>query len=274
MGEAYTALGDDLASSFYNPSGLGALKGPAVSFSHFNAIAQISYEHLAYAHPAFFGTLGLNFLLRNQPDIDNPLAVDNPVSAYDLVLGLSYAQKPSYFYDQLPEIFHQSTAGLSVKWVRSHLGRHDADTVAIDVGTRTDLGEGLMLGFAVLNMGPPMRFIQASDPLPASFNVGIAKGIELFQGNRLNAAVDYEYPLYGDSRLHFGLEDWLGGGLALRMGYLLEASNNTGGLTAGLSLRLDQDTLVFSIDYALRPAYYRGFDSFDLQNLFGLNLGF
>ena len=95
MGEAYTALGDDLASISYNPAGIRGLPGPSVSFSHFNAIAQITYENFVYAHPFDFGTLGLNFVLRNQPDINTPLATDNPVSAYDLVLGLSYAQKPS-----------------------------------------------------------------------------------------------------------------------------------------------------------------------------------
>jgi hypothetical protein len=274
LGEAYTALGDDLASLLYNPAGIASLPGPSVSFSHFNAIAQITYENFAYAHPLFFGTLGLDFVLRNQPDINNPLATDNPVSVYDLVLGLSYAQKTSYFLDNLPETLRKSTFGLNVKWVRSHLARYDADSVAVDVGTRTDLGDDIILGIAVLNLGPPLRFIQASDPLPASINAGLSRKTELFSGNILNAAADFEYGLYSDSRLHFGLEDWLGKGLALRVGYMLEQANNTGGLTAGLSLHLDQETLIFGLDYAFRPAYYNGFNSFDVQNLFSLSLGF
>lgn len=274
MGEAYTALGDDIASVLYNPAGLASLKGPSVSFSHFNAFAQVTYENFSYAHPLGFGTMGLNFVLRNQPDINNPLATDNPVSAYDLVLGLSYAQRPAYFIDDLPESVRNSTLGLSVKWVRSHLGRYDADSMAFDFGGRVDLGDKLFLGVSALNFGPPLRFIQASDPLPASINLGVSKSLELFSGNNLNAAVDFEYPMLGDSRLHFGVEDWLGKSLALRVGYLLEQANYTGGMTAGISLRLDQETLMFGLDYAFRPVYYSGFDSFEAQNLFSLSLGF
>jgi hypothetical protein len=274
MGEAYTALGDDLASAPYNPAGLGGLTGPSVNFSHYNAIAQVSYENFAYAQPLSFGTFGLNFDLRNQPDIDNLLATDNPVSVYDLVLDLSYAQKPSYFLDGLPELLRQTTVGVSLKWVRSHLDTYDADSGAVDVGTRTDLGDGITLGLAALNFGPPIRFIEVSDPLPSSLNVGVSKKIELFAHNVLNVDVDLEYPIYSDSRLHFGAEDWLGKSLALRAGYILGNTNSTDGFSAGLSLHLDQETLIFSIDYAFKPAYYSGFNSFDVQNLFSLSLGF
>jgi hypothetical protein len=274
MGEAYTALGDDLAAMLYNPAGIASLPGPSVSFSHFSAIDQIDYENLAYAQPLSFGSLGLDVVYRGQPDIQNPLATDNPVSAYDVVVAASYAQKPSYFLPDLPELLRKTTLGVNLKWVRSHLGQYDADSFALDLGSRTDLGEGVTLGISALNFGPPIRFIQASDPLPETLNVGVAKRLELGKSNVLNSSVDFEYPLYSDSSLHFGLEDWLGKSLALRVGYSLEQANNTGGLTGGISLRLDQETLLFGIDYAYVPVYYDGFNSFDAQNLFSLSLGF
>jgi hypothetical protein len=275
LGEAYTALGDDLGAALYNPAGLQAIKGPSIGFTHLNGVAQTTYEHFASAHPLFFGSLGATILLRNMPDIDNPLAQDNPVGAYDLVMGLSYAQKLGYYLPDLGEMGRGTAAGFQLKWVRSHLGKYDADSYAIDFGTRTDLGDGLMLGLAGRNFGPPMRFIQASDPLPATLAVGVARGFELLEGNRLNLAADYDYPIEGDSRLHFGAEDWLGKGLALRLGYILDSTpDGTGGLTAGMSVKLDQDELLFSLDYAFRPLYYQGFNSFESQHLFALGLVF
>jgi hypothetical protein len=274
LGEAYTALGDDLAAVLYNPAGLAGITGPSLSFSHFAAIEQITYEDLAYGQPLAFGTVGLDFVLRDEPDINNPLATDNPVSANDIVLAGTYAQKPSYFFDNLPELLMDTTLGVNVKWVRSQLGQFTANDVAFDVGSRTDLGDGLMFGLAALNFGPPISFIQASDPLPESFNVGVSKHLELGRGNVLNTSVDFQYPLYSDSTLHMGLEDWIGKALALRVGYSLAQSNDATGLTAGLSLRLDQESLHFGLDYAYAPVYYEGFNSFDIQNLFSLNLGF
>jgi hypothetical protein len=274
MGETYAALGDDLASSLYNPSGLANISGPSLGFDYLNAIDQISYSQLAYAHPLFFGTLGLNLILRNQPDISNTLATDNPVSAYDVVLNVDYGQKTSYFLQDLPELLKHSSVGANLKWVRSHLASYDADSFALDLGARSEIGEGLILGVAALNLGPAIHFINVSDPLPATLLGGVSKSLELFKGNILNAGVDFEYPIYSDSRLHFGLEDWLGKGLALRAGYILESANNTGGLTAGMALRLDQETLLFELDYAWRPVYYDGFNSFDSQHLFSISLGF
>ena len=274
MGEAYVALGDDLASTLYNPAGLTALRGPSLGFTHVNSIAGIAYEDFTYGHPLFFGTLATDLVLRSIPDINNKLATDTPVGAYDLVWDFSYAFKPAFYFADLPERLRNSSFGISVKWVRSHLGRFDADSVAFDLGGRLDLGDDITLGVSSLNLGPPIRFIATADPLPAALNIGLSKRLQLFESNTLNAAVDLEYPLIGDTRLHFGLEDWLGKGLGLRVGYIMAGLNDTGGLSAGFTLRLDQETLLFSLDYAFHPVYYDGFNSFESQHLFAMNLGF
>jgi len=274
MGEAYTALGDDLASMVYNPAGLALLKGPSLGFLHFSQVAGISIENISYAHPLPFGTLGGSLLLRNQPDINNALASDAPVSAWDLVVGLSYAVRPGKWLDQLPDLLLNAQAGINVKYVRSHLSRFDAESVAVDLGVRTELSEGLIGAASLLNLGPPIKFIEVADPLPSTLLLGISRTFQPLADNQLNLAVDMETPLQGVMRLHFGGEDWLGKSFALRVGYLLDSGESLSGFTGGFGVRLNQEGLLVSLDYALRPYYYAGFGSFDPQHLFQITLVF
>jgi hypothetical protein len=275
MGGAYSALGDDPGVMLYNPAGLSALRGPTFSFLHFSAIAQVSDDNFAYAQPLSFGTLGANLVVRSQPDINNPLAQDNPVSAYDVAFTLSYAQKLAYFFDDIPENLRGASFGINPKYLRSHLGRYDADAYAVDLGARYPFDESTTLALSALNLGSQVKFISVSDPLPAELMGGVARRFEPFKGNIFNVAADLEYPFQGDIRIHAGLEDWLGKSLALRAGYVVAQSNDlNGGISAGLSVKLDQDTLVFIFDYAFQPVYYDGFSSFEPQHLISMTLGF
>ena len=276
MGEAYVAQGDDLASLYYNPAGIGGLKNASMGFLHYAAVAGVSTEQLAYAHPLDIGTLALGFIYRSQPSISNPLATDAPVVVYDLVASLSYAQSPGYFLGDLPELLQKSKAGATLKWVRSHLGRFDADAYAIDLGLRLPLpfSDDLTGAVSVLNLGTPMKFIDVADPLPTLIQAGVSKKFLLFEGNTVSVASDLEAPFNSPMRVHVGLEDQLGRALALRVGYLVDAPQSLNGLSAGMGLSLDQEGLAFALDYAYRPLYYDGFNSFEAQHLIQMRLGF
>lgn len=275
LAEAGAALPQDLAGFSYNPAGLARLAGPRLSFLHYSQAAQVGLEHLTYAHPLDFGVLGAELLFRGQPDIDNPLAVDAPVSAWDLTLGAALAVQPGRWLADLPEPLAQADAGVTLRWVRSHLGRVDGDAFAADLGLQAPLGEGLRGGVALLNLGTPMKFLQEADPLPTLVQAGVLRSFEPLWGHQLNVLADLEAPFLGALRLHFGLEDWMGPGFALRLGYLLDDEQSlNNGPTAGFGLRLNQEGLVFSFDYAFRPLYYNGFSSFEAQHLFGVQLGF
>lgn len=274
LGEADTASSEDLSAFSYNPAGLARLKGPQLGFLHFGQVAGIGVENLAYGHPLPFGSVGANLVYRGQPDVSNPLATDAPVSAWDLELGLAFATKPGQWLTQLPEPLRDADAGIVVKYLRSHLSRYDADAVAVDLGLQAPVADGLRAGIAVMNIGPPIRFIEQADPLPATLQGGVERKFDPLWGNQLNVLADVEAPLQGRLRLHFGVEDWLGESFALRAGYLLDNGQSLNGLTAGFGVRINQEGLVFSFNYAFRPVYYDGFNSYEAQHLFGVLLGF
>jgi hypothetical protein len=274
LGDAYTGLGDDLGAMTFNPAGLASLKGPSLGFLHHAGIATVSTEHVAYAHPLESMTLGGSLLYRSQADIVNPLAVDAPVTVFDVALSVAFATRPSRWLKELPEILQAADAGISLKYLRSHLGRFDADAVAADIGIRGPIGEGLIAGLSVVNLGPPIKFIEVADPLPGAILLGVSRSFQVLSDNRLLISADAEAPFYSAFRGHFGLEDWLGKTFALRGGYLMDTEQSLGGLSGGFGLKLDQEGLLFQFDYAYRPFYYDGFNSFEGQHLFQMSLGF
>lgn len=276
LGGAYTALGQDLEAAPYNPAGLAGLKRDDAMFTHFGGAASVDWEQFGYAHPFSFGALGLTGLIRHMPDINNSGAVDDPVASNDMLFGLTYAQRADYF---LPDLFTggylaQSQAGLTVKYLRSHLGNYQASTFAVDLGLRLPLGEHTALGVSALNLGAPLRYIDVSDPLPAAAAVGLAHTLVLGAGLRADLSGDAELPADGGVRARAGLELGLLNMLRLRAGYRWEGEGSLQGFTAGAGIQLDQESLLFKFDYAFKPLYYRGLDSFEAQHLFGIGIGF
>lgn len=57
MGEAYTALVEDVSAVYWNPAGLGRVKDLEASFMHLEWFQGIRYENLSFAQP--LGDLGV-----------------------------------------------------------------------------------------------------------------------------------------------------------------------------------------------------------------------
>jgi hypothetical protein len=123
-----------------------------------------------------------------------------------------------------------------------------ANDFAADLGVQAIypkpvLGSTLRFGAVVQNLGPGMKFISQSDPLPRTFRVGMA-AVQMLD-KKLNLSLDYAKPNFDTGYVSGGAEFWVVRFLALRVGYTGNHAEGLG-VRAGVGLRVKD----VSFDYA------------------------
>lgn len=244
MGGAYTALADDANALYWNPAGLSKLEKREFTASHAELFESTRLDFLAYAHPTSQGTFAAGLTYLSQGKIEGRDSLGRPTAGYDAsdaAVTASYARKLD-----LAEL------GASVKYVRSHIGSAEAQSVAVDVGAKRALG-GLTLGAALRNLGPGLKYDNERNDLPLRLAVG---AVYKFAGGHAAAAEAVNGPRGAGTDVSFGGEYQALKNLYLRAGYTTQSAITGGtgfdaarGLTFGLGLRNEK----WSMDYAILP---------------------
>ncbi|MEA2062622.1 MAG: PorV/PorQ family protein [Gemmatimonadota bacterium] len=161
MGDAYTAVVDDISAIYYNPAGLAFLEKTEFMFTRVSMPSEVRYNFAAAAVPladgqwvigGFYGMLSMDPI--EETTILLPNGTGREVDAYSQVLGGSVAYN---FSDRF-------SAGVSVKHVFEDYWSTTAQAVAFDIGTNyhTDfMGRELKLGLSIQNLGTSMKFTGA-----------------------------------------------------------------------------------------------------------------
>jgi hypothetical protein len=258
VGEAYTALGDDVGAIYYNPAGLASLLTSELNFTYLSLYQDISYEFMAFAYPLSssvpsLGTvaLGVNLLQPGSMDRtnDSGVAVGTFSSAYD-VFTLAYAKSFG------PNV----NLGVSAKLIQQQIDTVQISGVAVDAGLLfVPSFDGMRVGISVKNLGAQA----ASFDLPLSLNAGISyRRYEVFS-EQDDVAVSAEaafpiLPIEDKIGMRAGLEynfKWIGSRATLRGGYKFLDSDLSGeGLTVGAGYALDFSGASVFLDYAFMPA--------------------
>ena len=179
LGDAFSAVNNDVTAALWNPSGLGIMENRQVALSYVDR-AQLFGEAGEGLYYAFFagalplsdvGTLGTMLQLEGQGTID--VTVDSPEPIRTENLGTNWVWTVSYA-DRLAKGL---LGGVSGKIISLKLGEESARAYAIDVGMQYDLSSILVpirVGAAVQNWGTRIHFIDEnqSDPLPRLFRFG------------------------------------------------------------------------------------------------------
>lgn len=247
LGGTYSALGDDVYVIGYNPAGLARISTYSLGIDHIQGFADVQVESLSVAIPTKnYGNLGAQIIFRHMPDIQNTLATDPTVSASDFVVTFADGQQ-----------FGKIAVGGAFKTIVSTLGEKQAFTNAIDLGFKIQLWDTDFAAVAQ-NVGPNVQFqpnSQASDPLPLTFRLGVARPLIVSPSSTLLAAAEVFNVLDEGSEASVGLEYWHRSVLAIRAGYRFSDSENLeGGFSAGAALRYNIGKLQYEIGYAWRPA--------------------
>jgi hypothetical protein len=259
MGEAYTALADDVSSLYWNPAGLALMQERQASFMYDQAYKDLKFSNGAIGLPLENGALAGSISYLNYGSIagydTNGVAIGEQ-KAYDAVGTLGAAW-----------LGNQWSAGVNVKGIKEKLADESANGFAFDTGVnviypKPVLGGTIRLAGVVQNLGGGIKFLQQSDPLPTDWKVGVA-AVQMLD-RKLNLALDYGKPRDDTSTISAGAEYWINRYIALRGGFI---NNHTvgSGFRAGLGLRIKG----VSFDYA-----YQGQGELGLSHRYELSFRF
>ena len=243
LGGAYSALGQDADSLYWNPAGLARLEKRDVSVSHAELFAQSRHDLLSYAHPTAMGTFAGAFTYLSQAGLDGRDALGRPTGSYqasDAAVTAGYARKTDW-----------ADLGASVKYLRSHIGSTEAQGAAVDLGARRSFG-AVTLGAAVRNLGAGLKYEDQRNDLPLRLAAGAAYK---FAGGHAAVFELTNGPRGAGTDAAFGGEYQAIRNVVLRGGYTTRSVVGGSGFEAarGLSLGVGVSRERWRLDYAALP---------------------
>ena len=259
LGEAFTAVADDLDALTTNPAGLGRLGVQQATFEHAELFAGTRLDHAAYALPFASdggsllsgGTLGLGVTHLSQPALEGRDAAGNPTGAFgagDTAVMMGYSRRLADY---------PAVLGGTLKYLHSTIADASAQSYAVDLGAQRPfyaLERPASVGVAIRNLGPGLKFGSETDPLPLELSAGGA----ITLGGAMTLALDvHQSPHEHQTAVSIGTEYAVLSGFALRTGYgSAQASaggtsgvGSLGGFGMGFGLRVYKMTL----DYSFSP---------------------
>ncbi|MBL7095530.1 PorV/PorQ family protein, partial [candidate division KSB1 bacterium] len=212
MGEAFTALVDDVSGTFWNPAGLARLQNSELVFTHNEWLQDITNEYFSLGFNVGKNIFGLSFMSNTVGGIERrvkptaePLGI---VNAHDVMFGLSYARL----------INTNLSIGATAKFLYEKIYVESSSGVAVDLGLqyRTKIN-GLSAGFVLQNFGYMTQLKEESIQLPQTVRLGLAYllPLQLFQGG-ITVASDWVKIFESTSHINIGLEYFFKGFFALR----------------------------------------------------------
>ena len=219
-GEAQVAKANDAYASYYNPAGLGFLKGTEFVLQHVNWLPSLAddifYEFIGFRkHYNNLGTFGGHVIYLNlgeQTKTDEFGNDEGLFKSYMMAFNLSYGtqirEKSAIGVNF--KVFHQK---LAESTVGNESGDPYSTDFAFDVGYLHKVGKKSQhqVGFSIQNIGPEIDFVDAqqADPAPTNMKAGVY--IELYNNgvNKLNLLFDTNKLLVGA----YPAMDWNGDGI-------------------------------------------------------------
>ncbi|OGS37607.1 MAG: hypothetical protein A2506_13590 [Elusimicrobia bacterium RIFOXYD12_FULL_66_9] len=285
MGEAFSAVAEGPEAAYWNPAGLAHSKRLEFSYARAELPAGLHHDFGAISAPVplLHGTFAFAFTRLSGDKLAMTDASNRqrgtfaPHSeVFSFAYGRELADDDSFgdardyfrenwnvpradrpFIDEREPWTGRIAGGLAIKVLQENLGTRKASGVAFDGGGTfrpVDLHE-LILAGAFRHVGPGLKFISESAPLPSEAAFSAAYDLRA-DGWRLLPAIEVDAPYAGQFYGKFGVEGShqvaRGAWASLRLGYNSRTTLDLGplsGLTAGTGVRVGG----FSFDAAFQP---------------------
>jgi len=245
LGEAYTALSNDINSIYWNPGGLVYSQDKELMFMHNWRFLGSNYEYFALSLPSWgYGAFGcaISYLgYGNFQSYDRHYQYLGDFSAYDMALTLTYSQILN------PVI----SFGGNLKYISEKIEDASGRAFCLDIGGRFHRPKTpFTLAFVIKNIGTPMKLEDEGYLLPLEAIFG-----GLYKLNRFTIPVDLGYSTDDGLKLSLGCEYRVADIMSIRGGYKLGA--NPGGLSgfrAGCGFYIKK----LYLNYAFAPYSHLG----------------
>ena len=247
MGDAFTAVANDVSAVYYNPAGLTSLLGTEVMATYVDMPAGIQYGFFAVGLPleSIGGVLGIGISSLTSGDIiertyNRGLGTGRTFAWNDLAVSVSYGR---YLTDRF-------SLGFSVRYIGEMAHDYSAASWGADVGTSYNTGyRDFKLAMAITNFGPDLKFIEKPMPLPINFRFGGSINVVDGVDHVLVMAAEGSHPSDNLEKYNAGLEYLFKERFALRVGSRFNYDSD--GLTAGAGMRIPYgEEGLISFDYA------------------------
>lgn len=235
MGEAFSAVTNDVVGLTYNPASIQTLEQSQASFQYYRGVHEDSYGQFIFGAPTRLGKLALNIGYYNAGKFDLFDGVESRTVTIksDTLISLGYANRVGAL-----------SIGLAGKYLRSELGeKYAANAYAADLGLQWSASERFSIGLAAQNFGTQLTFSETGDDLPRLIRTGFS-WVAFPHRYKTTLAVEGVHLLNErETRPALGLET-LVGPIALRTGY--RAGANTSEFSIGTGFSYRQSALDYS----------------------------
>ncbi len=255
MGDAFTAIADDVTTIFYNPAGLTNLDKFVFNFNHTDWIVNSSIISGAIAKPfGRNGAIGLSIVKFDTEDFEETTVLDpegtgRMIDAGDVALALAYAI----------QLTDNLSFGFKGQYLEEKIDIDKATAITADFSTYYRTGfRDLTLAMIMKNFGPEAKFLSDKFKLPLYFNVNTAMSLIGSKGSPFQWLVSIESAFATDyrDRYHLGTEMWIADMIALRGGYKFYYDTEDWTIGAGLKVGIGSRKVIIDISYSNFVEYF------------------
>lgn len=245
MGEAYTAIANDPAATYYNPAALSLTDASQFLLMHKQWIQDTKTEFFAARTSLEKFSLGVSL---NSTSVDNIEIREVPGPPIGTFTARNAAIGASAAYEINPDL----SVGATVKYLYEKILVEQASGYGIDLGAAYMTPWDLRLAFAVNNLGSMGALVTESSKLPTviRFGTGYVRPIEAIDATVTLAADVVSFTGEQKTHLHLGAEIEYRHSFALRAGY--QTGYEARGFSAGVGIAYE----LLRLDYAFVPFSY------------------
>ncbi|MBN2354832.1 PorV/PorQ family protein [candidate division KSB1 bacterium] len=271
MGEAYSAVDDEITSLHYNPANIGALNKSMLALHFHNWIGDTKQGAIGLALPTKLGVFGFDFTYFSEGEIveldENFFRTGGTSGSDDILLTLAYANMFVFKTGQL-------RFGLAAKVIRQNLIGEQSSAAGLDIGLHYRY-RFISLAASMQNVGlSKVKFQKSAASLPRTIRLGSAFFFTVQNVVAANLALDAATTADEKWRFYSGAECIISDLFVLRGGYKIHTVDATR-WSAGFGLYMPAEWLAgarMRLDYAYAPfeAFEEASNRFSLVFKFGV----